>query len=69
MPPTSGGHDDIAASLVVPLINWVTQHNLGYVTLSQAGYKIIWPGGGDTVLVPDLAFVAKPHAPQPNTPA
>lgn len=63
-----GGHDYVAYRLVMALGRYVEEHDLGAITLSQAGYDVTQPGEPATVLIPDLAFVRKERVPAPDSP-
>jgi Uma2 family endonuclease len=63
-----GGHDYIAYRLVLALGPYVEDHNLGAITLSQAGYDVTRPGEAETVRIPDLAFVRKERVPAEDSP-
>jgi Uma2 family endonuclease len=64
-----GGYDDLLLRLARQLAGHVETHNLGIITLSQAGYDITLPGEQNTVWVPDMAFVRSEHIPAADSPA
>lgn len=63
MSPTSFEHSDVCGTLYVALRNFVDGRGLGRVSLPETGYLVSHPGEPDTVLAPDLAFVAASRAP------
>jgi len=67
-PMAGGSHDYFAYRLLLGLGPYVDEHNLGAVTLSQAGYDITQPGGEATVYIPDLAFVRADRVPDEASP-
>ena len=67
-PMAGGSHDYFAYRLLLGLGPYVDEHNLGAITLSQAGYEITLPGEDPTVYIPDLAFVRAERVPQEDSP-
>lgn len=67
-PIAGGGHDYLVYRLTMVLGAFVEAHNLGVITLSQAGYEVALPDEQNTVLVPDLAFVQSTRVPQEGSP-
>lgn len=67
-PMAGGSHDYFAYRLLLGLGPYVDAHDLGAITLSQAGYEITLPGEEPTVFIPDLAFVRADRVPQEDSP-
>ncbi len=67
-PMAGGSHDYFAYRLLLGLGPYVDAHNLGAITLSQAGYEITLPGEEPTVFIPNLAFVRADRVPQEDSP-
>jgi Uma2 family endonuclease len=64
VPPAKLIHDVLMGRLMVALGGFVEAQNLGICTGEQAGYNITLPDEeGETVWVPDLAFVAAGRLP------
>lgn len=59
MPPSSPLNAVIAARILAFLFNFVEAHDLGYVSGADGGYTL----SAATVLIPDVAFIAKERAP------
>jgi Uma2 family endonuclease len=59
MPPSSPLNAVIAARILAFLFNFVEEHGLGYVSGADGGYTL----SPATVLIPDVAFIAKERAP------
>lgn len=60
MSPTGEEHGTIIVELTLVIGGFVKQHDLGRVTGAETGYTL-WrdPDGKDTVLAPDVGFIAK----------
>lgn len=69
MPPTGGWHGRISMDLGTALNNFVKAHNAGMVLGAETGFLVSQPGEPETVLAPDVAFVARQRLPRPNDPA
>jgi Uma2 family endonuclease len=67
MPPTGIEHSDIAGNLYTAVRAYVRAGQLGTVTMPETGFIISQPGEADTVLAPDVAFVAVGRLPAPGT--
>ncbi len=67
-PMAGGSHDYFAYRLLLSLGPYVDEHNLGAITLSQAGYEITLLGEEPTVYIPDLAFVRADRVPAEDSP-
>lgn len=68
MSPTGEEHGDIVSELNMLVRMFVKAHDLGRVTAAETGY-VLWrnPDGKDTVLAPDVGFIAKHRmSPTPN---
>lgn len=63
MTPTGLEHSDVVGSFYRALYAFVSSRQLGTVTLPETGYVISQPGTSDTLLAPDLAFVAAGRLP------
>jgi Uma2 family endonuclease len=57
MSPTGQKHGSITIALTVPLARYVQDQRLGKVYAAETGFKL--ESNPDTVLAPDIAFVAK----------
>ena len=69
MPPTGLEHSDIAGNVYVALRGYVKAHALGDVTMPETGFIVSQAGEPDTVLAPDVAFIAAGRLPEPGTSA
>lgn len=69
MPPTGGWHGRISMDLGTALNNFVKAHNAGMVLGAETGFLVSQPGEPETVLAPDVAFVARQRLPRPGDPA
>lgn len=69
MPPTGGWHGRISMDLGTALNNFVKAHNVGIVLGAETGFLVSSPGAPETVLAPDVAFVARERLPNPDDPA
>jgi Uma2 family endonuclease len=58
MLPTSFEHGELEATLAAELRRFVREHGLGRVSSREPGFHVSRPGEPDTVLAPDVAFVA-----------
>ena len=56
MPPPGDEHGAITMNLTVPLANHVKANNLGVLRAAETGFKL--ESNPDTVLAPDIAFIA-----------
>ncbi len=68
MPPTGGWHGRISMDLGTALNNFVKAHNAGMVLGAETGFLVSQPGEPETVLAPDVAFVARRRLPRPGDP-
>ena len=68
MPPTSFEHGEVELNLASELRSFVRMHSRGRVVSGDPGFHVSRPGEPDTVLAPDIAFVAANRAPEPGTP-
>ena len=68
MPPTGGWHGRISMDLGTALNIYVKAHNAGMVLGAETGFLVSQPGAPDTVLAPDVAFVARQRLPTANDP-
>ncbi len=68
MPPTGGWHGRISMDLGTALNNYVKAHNAGMVLGAETGFLVSHPDGPDTVLAPDVAFVARDRLPKADDP-
>lgn len=68
MPPTGGWHGRISMDLGTALNNHVKAHNAGMVLGAETGFLVSRPGAPDTVLAPDVAFVARQRLPTADDP-
>jgi Uma2 family endonuclease len=59
MPPTGGWHGRISMDLGTALNNYAKAHNAGMMLGAETGFLVSRPGEMDTVLAPDVAFVAR----------
>lgn len=67
MPPAGWLHGDVTSELGAEIRAHVKAHKLGRVTAAETGFvlaKNVVPGGRDTVLAPDVGFIAAPRIPQ-----
>lgn len=69
MPPTGLEHGAIVARLTAALLQFVDEHGLGLVAGAETGFLLSRPGEPDTVLAPDIAFIAADRLPAPGTQA
>jgi Uma2 family endonuclease len=64
MSPTGWLHGDLASELDMQVRVYVKQHQLGRVTAAETGYLVNRdPAGRDTVLAPDVGFIAAGRIP------
>lgn len=68
MPPTGGWHGRISMDLGTALNNYVKAHQAGMVLGAETGFLVSRPGAPDTVLAPDVAFVARDRLPNADDP-
>ena len=68
MPPTGGWHGRISMDLGTALNNYAKAHNAGMVLGAETGFLVSRPGVPDTVLAPDVAFVARDRLPAADDP-
>ena len=68
MPPTGGWHGRISMDLGTALNNFVKAHNAGMVLGAETGFLVSRPGEPETVLAPDVAFVARQRLPKADDP-
>ncbi len=65
MSPAGGEHGGIALELGAWILTYAMAHHLGYATAAETGYVLFQnPNGKDTVLAPDVGFIAKDRLPQ-----
>jgi Uma2 family endonuclease len=64
MAPTGGAHGEVTGDLVVLLRPFVLQRRLGTVSPPETGFLLSFPGEPETVLAPDLAFIASATMPR-----
>lgn len=64
MPPTGKEHGAVTMNLSAPLHYYVKANNLGVVYAAETGFKL--ESNPDTVLAPDIAFVARDRAGTPS---
>lgn len=64
MPPTGFEHSSIARVLFRSLDAWVETHGLGEVTMPETGFFLSAIDRPETILAPDLAFIAAGRVPQ-----
>ncbi len=65
MPPTGGEHGGITLDIGAQIRNHVKAHDLGYTTAAETGFILFKnPAGKDTVVAPDVGFIAKARLPQ-----
>jgi Uma2 family endonuclease len=65
MPPAGGEHGGMALDLGSLIRGHVKAHDLGYTTAAETGYILFNnPDGKDTVVAPDVGFIAKARLPQ-----
>jgi Uma2 family endonuclease len=65
MPPTGGGHGELALELAGALRDWVKPRQLGRVLAAETGFQL----GAGTVLAADAAYVRAAHIPAPDNPS
>lgn len=68
MPPTGGWYGRISMDLGTALNNYAKEQNAGMVLGAETGFLLSRPGEPDTVLAPDVAFVARQRLPRANDP-
>ncbi len=68
MPPTGGWHGRISMDLGTALNNYVKAHQAGMVLGAETGFLVSRPDDPDTVLAPDVAFVARDRLPNADDP-
>ncbi|HZU14271.1 MAG TPA: Uma2 family endonuclease [Chloroflexota bacterium] len=66
MTPTGDRHNRTSARLFVAVYAFVAPRGLGEVYPQESGFLVSASGDPDTVLAPDLAFVARDRVPQPS---
>src|SRR6185436_6261966 len=57
MPLPKVPHGRIAMRLGLPLVQFISDHDLGEAYLSEIGFQLTWDP--DTVLGPDISFISK----------
>ena len=57
MPPPGDEHGAVTMNLTGPLFNHVKANNLGVLRAAETGFKL--ESNPDTVLAPDIAFIAR----------
>lgn len=57
MSPPGDEHGAVTMNLTLPLANYVKEHNLGVIRAAETGFKL--ESNPDTVLAPDIAFIAR----------
>jgi Uma2 family endonuclease len=57
MPPPGVPHGRIAMRLGAPLAQFVWDHDLGEVLITDSGFQLTW--NPDTVVGPDISFISK----------
>ena len=57
MPPPGDEHGAVTMNLTLPLANHVKANNLGVLRAAETGFKL--ESNPDTVLAPDIAFIAR----------
>jgi len=57
MPPSGDLHGTVTMNLTIPLGNHVKANNLGVMRAAETGFKL--ESNPDTVLAPDIAFIAR----------
>jgi Uma2 family endonuclease len=57
MPPPGDLHGAVTMNLTLPLANHVKANNLGVLRAAETGFKL--ESDPDTVLAPDIAFIAR----------
>ena len=57
MPPPGDEHGAVIMNLTLPLATHVTANNLGVLRAAETGFKL--ESNPDTVLAPDIAFIAR----------
>lgn len=67
MPPTGLEHGALELRLGSVLLQFVDNGGLGLVTGAETGFLLSLPGEPDTVLAPDIAFIAAHRVPAPDT--
>ena len=68
MPPVGSWRGGYSSRLDRALGNYVDDHQLGIVLVGEPGFTLSQPGQPDTVLAPDIAFVAGDRAPAEGSP-
>jgi Uma2 family endonuclease len=63
MAPTSFEHGEVETTLAAELRRFVRERGLGRVVSGEPGFHLSAPGEPDTVLAPDIAFVASDRVP------
>lgn len=63
MPPTGFEHGDLGLRLGAALLKFVEERELGRVVGAETGFLVSRPGEPDTVLAPDIAYVAASRVP------
>jgi Uma2 family endonuclease len=64
MSPANDKHGAVTMKLSVLLYNYVTPNNLGILRAAETGFKL--QSNPDTVLAPDIAFIARERAGTPS---
>ena len=57
MSPPGDEHGAVTMNLTLPLANYVKENNLGVIRAAETGFKL--ENNPDTVLAPDIAFIAR----------
>ena len=68
MAPAGLRHGGLGAELTASLHDFVRRNGLGLVTVAETGFIISRPDEPDTVLAPDVAFIASERVPAPDSP-
>src|SRR5947209_16224293 len=63
MPPTGATDGDMTSGLNFLLRSFVTPRQLGAVLAGETGFNLSRPGGPETVLAADVAFIASTTMP------
>ncbi|MCS7208548.1 MAG: Uma2 family endonuclease [Fimbriimonadales bacterium] len=63
MSPTTPPHGIYTIRVTLPIGQFVEEHELGEVFGAETGFTIQHPDGTETVLAPDIAFIAKERLP------
>ena len=66
MSPTGLEHGALTMRLGSALLQFVDERGLGVVTGAETGFLLSQPGEPDTVLAPDIAFIAAHRLPAPD---